>query len=162
MIKNFSLIELLIVITIIAVLAGLILVSLPRSVPGVAETRANIIHMETALDLYKKEQESYPLSQREGHINLSDPEDGEVKAMIVELLKLHSFVITDNAMPKDHWGNDLYLIYSHQYDSSVHSISQKHLPEKVYLNPRSFQLISSGPDGSFDSCDDNVGNFDQK
>ena len=162
MIKIFSLIELLIVITIIAVLAGLILVSLPRSVPGVAETRANIIHMETALDLYKKEQGDYPLTKREGHINLSDPEDGEVKAMIIELLKLHSFVITDNGMPKDHWGHDLYLIYSQQYASSAHSLTQKHLPEKVYLNPRSFQLISSGPDGSFDSSDDNVGNFDQK
>jgi prepilin-type N-terminal cleavage/methylation domain-containing protein len=160
--NRFTLIELLIVISIIGVLAGLLFTSLPPTVPGVAETKTTLHNIEMAIESYKKSNGEYPLSARLSHINLSDTSDPEVKSTIISLLKEHSFRVNSQGVPEDYWENPIYLIYNSQYSASPYAQSIGGLDEQVFYNPKSFQLISGGPDGSASTpgaVEDNVGNF---
>jgi prepilin-type N-terminal cleavage/methylation domain-containing protein len=160
--QHFSLIELLIAISIIAILASLVFFSLPTTVPGVAETKTSIHNIEMAMENYKRTHGQYPLIDRSSHINLSDVSDPEIKSTIIALLKEHTFRVNAEGAPEDYWEHPIYLIYSSQYSASPYAQTIDGLGDEVYFNPKTFQLISGGPDGSASHpgvVDDNVGNF---
>jgi type II secretory pathway pseudopilin PulG len=165
--RHFTIVELLVVITIIAILAGLTLSFLLKSQePGFrVATKATILNIERALDSYKVSNGHYPLESIAGAINLSDASNSEVKSAIVELLKLESFSVNDQGVPEDDWENPIYLIYAKNYGVSPLAASIPSLSEQVFYNPNSFQIVSGGSDGtktSLGAAEDNVANYPKK
>lgn len=89
--RGFNLIELMVVITIIALLAGVVALNLFGAVEDAKRTKAkdDIANMSTALDLYKLEKGRYPSELRELTQPTKKHPDGIMKKL-----------------PKDPWDND--------------------------------------------------------
>ena len=160
--KSFTLIELIVVITIIAILMAILVPNFPMGPIGRSATKSDIIKIEMALIEYKSRNGEYPFHDRNDAINLSDSTDSEVKKIIIELLKIESFDTNENGVPIDYWENPIYYINKKDYNSSSMTASVPSLSEKVYYNPKTFQLVSGGPDGtktSLGNAEDNVANY---
>lgn len=163
--RRFSLVELLVVMTILIILMGIFLPGIPTEPIHIAETRGDIANIELALNAYRSNHGTYPFEDRTQAVNLSDASDSEVKKVIVELLKLHTFSINEQGVPMDAWENPIYFIHHKNYRDSPLTGSFPNLSERVYYNPRSFQLVSGGPDGtetSLGSVEDNVANYPKR
>ena len=106
-IKGFTLIELMVVIVILGILAGLIV---PRimSRPGEAKqmkAKIQIESLETALKLYKLDNGAYPTTEQGLLALVEPPETGNVP----KNWKSGGY-LEKGKVPKDPWGNDfIYL-----------------------------------------------------
>lgn len=106
-IKGFTLIELMVVIVILGILAGLIV---PRimSRPGEAKQmkgKIQIESLETALKLYKLDNGAYPTTEQGLQALVEPPETGNVP----KNWKSGGY-LEKGKVPKDPWGNDfIYL-----------------------------------------------------
>jgi len=123
--RGFTLLEILIVITILGILASLVAVKLMDR-PGEAralKAEMDIKSLETALKLYKLDNAFYPTTEQGLSSLVEQPTTGRIPTKWREGGYLEKSVV-----PKDPWGND-YL----------------------YLNPavrnRDFDLWSYGADG---------------
>ena len=122
--KGFTLIELMVVIVILGILAGLIV---PRIMgrpdeARQAKARIQIESMETALKLYKLDNGSYPTTEQGLQALVEAPEVGELAQSWRE-----GGYLEKGKIPKDPWNN-----------------------EYIYLSPGTqgdFDLISYGADG---------------
>lgn len=160
--RRFSLIELLVVVTIIAILMALFLPSLPETIPWVPETQAQLATIELAMEQYKTQKGDYPFKGLSGNINLTHSQVPEIREGVLDLLRIEGFETNKEGMPVDHWGHPIYLILSKDYATEGLAKKRENLAEDIYYRPRSFQLISGGPDGSDDGLGhekDNIYNF---
>jgi general secretion pathway protein G len=123
--KGFTLIEILVVVVILGVLAGLVV---PRIVskPGEArqtKARMQIENIETALKLFKLDNGYYPTTEQGLKALVQKPSIGRVPARWRE-----GGYLEKGKVPKDPWSNDF-----------------------IYLSPgvhnKDFDLISLGADG---------------
>jgi general secretion pathway protein G len=122
--KGFTLIELMVVIVILGILAGLIV---PRIMgrpdeARQAKARIQIESIETALKLYKLDNGSYPTTEQGLQALVEAPEVGELAQSWRE-----GGYLEKGKIPKDPWNN-----------------------EYIYLSPGTqgdFDLISYGADG---------------
>lgn len=122
--RGFTLIELMVVIVILGILAGLIV---PRIMGRPDEARQakatiQIESMETALKLYKLDNGSYPTTEQGMQALVEPPEVGELARSWRE-----GGYLEKGKVPKDPWSN-----------------------EYIYLSPGTqgdFDLISYGADG---------------
>ncbi len=130
--KGFTLIELMVVIVILGILAGLIV---PRimSRPGEAKqmkARIQIESLETALKLYKLDNGFYPTTEQGLQALVEPPETGNVP----KNWKTGGY-LEKGRLPKDPWGNDF-----------------------IYLSPGvngEYDITSYGADGVPDGEDEN-------
>jgi general secretion pathway protein G len=102
--RGFTLIELMVVIVILGILAGLIV---PRIMdrPGQAKqmkARAQIESLETALRLYKLDNGNYPTTEQ-GLVSLVEPPPSAQKWKKGGYLE-------KGKVPKDPWGNDYIFL----------------------------------------------------
>jgi type II secretory pathway pseudopilin PulG len=169
--KYFTIIELLVVISIIAIMAGMLIGGLGGASDKKLEvaTKGEIMKLELALEKYKADFGDYP-SFFSANLQVSSNH-----ALIADLLKYESFSVDDQGGVVDAWENGIFFIHNKDYVSSYADATKtKEHPKKistldVYYNPRSFQLISAGKDGYIyqnstgtDKTTDNIYNFDVK
>ena len=129
--KGFTLIELMVVIVILGILAGLIV---PRimSRPGEAKqmkAKIQIQSLETALKLYKLDSGSYPTTEQGLQALVEPPQSGDIP----KNWKKGGY-LEKGRVPKDPWGNDF-----------------------IYLSPGvngDYDIISYGADGVPDGEDE--------
>lgn len=134
--KGFTLLELMVVLVILGMLAGLVVPNLMENQEEAQKqsTRINIKSIEAAMKMYKLRNNYYPTTEQglEALVNQTDiepipkrfPDDGFLEDL-----------------PVDAWGNEYILISPGDNGS--------------------FDIISSGPDGEPDTEDD-ITNFDDQ
>lgn len=130
--KGFTLIELMVVIVILGILAGLIV---PRimSRPGEAKqmkAKIQIQSLETALKLYKLDNGAYPTTEQGLQALVEPPQAGDIP----KNWKKGGY-LEKGRVPKDPWGNEF-----------------------IYLSPGvngDYDIISYGADGVPDGEDEN-------
>jgi general secretion pathway protein G len=115
--RGFTLLEILIVITILGILASLVAVKLMDR-PGEAralKAEMDIKSLETALKLYKLDNSFYPTTEQGLQALVEKPSTGRIPAKWREGGYLEKDVV-----PKDPWGNDfLYIspgVHNRDYD----------------------------------------------
>jgi general secretion pathway protein G len=160
--KHFTIVELLVAISIIAVLAGMLVGGLggAQEQGSKAATKADILKLEMALEQYKRDNGAYPW------ITISDPKtltqnptSDANDPSIADILAFESFTVNDSGAAIDAWDNIIYYIPNNSYGSGA--TPGETIFNGVYYNPKSFQLISAGPDGTIGN-DDDIYNFDKK
>jgi general secretion pathway protein G len=125
---GFTLVELMLVLVILGILAGLVLPKFSGRAEQAKETAAvtEIASFNTALAAYEVDTGSYPREQ-----------DG-LRALVIQPSDVSGwrgpYLLSD--IPMDPWGHP----YTYQY------------PGK--LNPSGYDIISAGPDGQFGTADD--------
>lgn len=137
--RGFTLIELMVVIVILGVLAGLIIPRIMGSPEKARRTKARIQieSLETALKMYKLDNGVYPSTEQGLEALVSAPEVGR----LAKSWKKGGY-LEKGKVPKDPWKNDY-----------------------IYLSPGlhgDFDLMSYGPDGQPGGEDENedVNNWD--
>ncbi|MBI1388788.1 MAG: type II secretion system protein GspG [bacterium] len=130
----FTLVELLLVVTIIGILAGAVLVNIGGQTEKAKITRAksDISTIETALNLYEIQIGQYPTTDQGLQALIEDP--GGVEGWNKPFLNKKNF--------RDPWGND----YRYR------------IPGSQGIN---FDLYSTGPDGQ-EGTDDDIGNWEKE
>ena len=130
--RGFSLIELMVVIVILGILAGMIM---PRFMgrtddAKLVKAKVDIAALETALKLYKLDNGAYPTTEQ-GLKSLIKPPDKEggpgnwKKGGYIE----------KSSLPKDPWGNDyIYLSPGTQYDFEIISYGADGVPGGEGIN----------------------------
>ena len=128
----FTLVELLLVVTIIGILAGAVLINFSGQANRAKETRArmDIQNLETALQTYEITYGSYPGSD-EGIQALTEPPEDGGKALL-----------TSNSI-RDPWGNDYVYVYPGSRSNA------------------DYDLYSFGAD-SQEGTEDDIGNWDEE
>ena len=124
--KGFTLIEMLLVLTILSLLAGLVF---PRMMhhgqdAKLKATKVQMKALEEALGLYEMDQGGFP----KGTSGLS--------ALVVKPAGASNWHKYLKQVPKDSWGNDYVYVFPGKHD------------------PEGFDLASAGPDGQFGTEDD--------
>jgi len=135
--RGFTLLELMLVVVIIGLLAAIVAPALiGRSKEAkVSAVKAQIANFETALDLYKMDNDEYPSSEQGLQALRAQPSgDPPANNWKGPYLK--------KAIPKDPWGND------YQYTA----------PGAV--NTDNYDIISAGPDGKMGTEDD-ITNYEE-
>ena len=129
--KAFTLVELLLVVTIIGILAGAVLVNFSGQSQRAKETRANadIANLSLALDTYELTIGEYPSTDQGLTALVEDPGIDGWRPFLTR----RTF--------NDPWGNE----YRYRY------------PGSQGIN---FDLFSVGPDGQ-EGTDDDIGNWDE-
>jgi general secretion pathway protein G len=130
-IGGFTLLELMLVVVIIGLLAAIVTPTIiGRGREAKVQTvRAQIANFETALDLYKLDNDNYP-STEQGLAALRAQPSGDPPANNWKAAYLKK------AVPKDPWGGD----YTYTCPGNV--------------NTDSFDISSAGPDGKLGTEDD--------
>ncbi|HTL51536.1 MAG TPA: type II secretion system protein GspG [Planctomycetota bacterium] len=159
---GFTLVELLVVITILALLASMITVAVMAALSSahVSETQLKINTLSVALDEYQRKFGKYPdcssddplESAKELYKNLKTPPKGVRYEFEEENFTCEDVDSSGEKAIVDAWKKPIWYMTASQYHF---------LPP----NPKTFRLVSSGPDGSFDDTDDdNIFNwkFDEK
>lgn len=137
MVKAFTLIELLLVITIISILAA---VAVPRFFGRTQEARITAARQTIvgafgiAMDLYEQDVGRYPSTEEGLQVLIQNP----------QLRNWRGPYLKSASIPMDPWGNP----YRYTYPSE--------LTNSEYL----YDIVSAGPDGTFGSNDD-VTNHDE-
>lgn len=130
-------VELMVVISVIAILAGLMTAALGTSFDSgkITDTRGNISKIEIALSQYDFANSEYPSY-------------GGILANVPQLEKLLAYEKFETV---DAWGNELRYISHDQYINNLSSVAKKigTGAAATFYNHRSFQIISAGPDGEF-------------
>jgi general secretion pathway protein G len=135
--RGFTLLELMLVVVIIGLLAAIVAPALigRGKEAKVQAVKAQIANFETALDLYKMDNDEYPSSEQGLQalraLPSGDPPANNWKGPYLK-----------KAVPKDPWGSD------YQYTA----------PGAV--NTDNYDIISPGPDGKM-GTDDDITNYDQ-
>lgn len=131
-VQAFTLVELLLVVTIIGILAGAVLVNIGGQTQKAKITRArsDIETISTALSLYEITIGQYPTTDQGLQALIEDP--GGVSGWDKPFLNKKNF--------NDPWGNE----YNYRY------------PADQGIN---FDLYSTGPDGQ-EGTEDDIGNWD--
>ena len=162
--KSFTLVEVLVVITIITILAGMILGGIGGATTQSlkANTKSTLTTLTSAIEKYKEKNGDYPaewLSPRWTDLAYSGNNLG---THIVQLLNYESFPVATSGCVIDNWDKGIRFIPAIHYgfSSSNVAVNPSLLPG-VYYNPNTFQLISAGPDGIFGNGDD-IYNFEKK
>lgn len=155
----FSLVEVMVVISIIAILVGIMTSALGSSVDGgkITDTRGEIAKVVLALNQY----------------NLSNGDYPSFAGQLVDLPDLDKLQSYEQFNTVDAWGNELRYISHDRYTTNL-SNSAKKLgvgAAATFYNHRSFQIVSAGKDGAFgsypnngelaitDQAADNIANF---
>lgn len=158
--KSFSLIELLVAISIITILAGMVIGGLNAvsEKSNVAQTKATIMLIEEAMFEYKKKNGEFPVTESKDMTSLTNTE-------------LQNLAIFGAKEVTDAWSNELYIIFPQDYsDTSAPGVyAMEYQIEgtstRVFYNQNKFQIISKGEDGEINGAwnasqdDDNIGNF---
>ncbi len=165
--KTFSLIEILIVVTIIGILLGIMFAAFNRvgDTQRKAETKTTILTIDSALTKYYEINHEYLWEGVGSEVNLSDHNDPVVTEGLIKLLKLTTFPTNDKGVVEDGWGNPIYYIHHNNYEKSSVTASIPTIGETVYYNTQEYQLVSGGLDGSKTSLGeavDNVANYPKK
>ncbi len=131
--QGFTLVELLLVLTILAILAGIVLPKMTGQGEKAKKnaTIAQISSFATALDIFEVEQGHYPKGKNGLNDLVVQPRDAQ---------NWHQYL---ENIPKDPWGN-----------AYVYECPGKH-------RPNSYDLSSAGPDGKLGNEDD-VFNWEAK
>lgn len=167
--RSFTIIELLVAISIIAILAGLMVGGLGgvNKQSSKAATKADLMKLEMALNQYYQEQGSYP-SAVNMTIKNEDGQDlgcyGLSPTDIKKLMSYESFTVNQNNIAVDSWDREIIFEPNSKYSSTDSNSKAEQVSglTGVYYNPKSFQLISAGEDGDPTTDNDNVYNFDKK
>jgi type II secretory pathway pseudopilin PulG len=158
--KHFTIVELLVAISIIAVLAGMLVGGLggAQEQGSKAATKADILKLEMAIEQYKRDNGAYPWATT----NFSDLNSSLSNPTVAELLKYESFTVNGSGEAIDAWENVIRYIPSTAYTNTLGI----QIFDNVHYNPTSFQLISIGPSGPDDptntNTSDDIYNFDKK
>lgn len=177
--KTFSLIELLVAISIITILAGMVIGGLNAvsEKNNITDTRSTIMLTQDALLKYYQDNGGYPLNGSGRHEFHSDGGGDFTDTLLKELQAYGAPVIPDPNDSSDigiydAWLRPIYIIFPDTYTSGAvtttdpDSTSQR--PEAksyslngstVYYNQRTFQIISRGSDELFG--DPNLGTNNQ-
>lgn len=134
--RAFTLIELLLVLTILGILAAIVVpkISGRTEEARVKATATQVSNFGTALDAFEVDNGFYPRGRDGLNQLLIAPRDAR---------NWHGPYLKGDAIPKDPWGND-YL----------YECPGKH-------NPTSYDLMSMGPDGKVGGGDD-IANWTQR
>ena len=124
--KGFTLVELIIVMAIIGILAGVVLVNVgsQREKATRARAIADIKEMDTALEIYHADNGFYPTTQQGLQSLLSEPNSPPIPRNWQG-----PYLRNRKTVPLDPWGNEYVYISPGDY------------------NPTSFDLFSYGNDG---------------
>ena len=149
--RLFSLIELLVAISIVTILAGMVLggLSAITNKMDIADTKANIMALQDALLKYYADKGVYPAiipatkAPKSGLIDSSYFSQTELE----ELRKYGVSGFSSDGSLLDAWGNPILLIYEKDYASYPSAGKFKMGTADVYQNIRTFQIISGGKDG---------------
>jgi type II secretory pathway pseudopilin PulG len=163
--KSFTIVELLVVITIIVVLAGMIIGGVGGATKKQNEVtiKANLMKLEMALERYKTDNGVYPWTTSQNLKTISEiPSNSDPdKIKYNALLSYETFEATSE--DKDGIVQPIYFIPKEVYTTasspSAVNLSQAGLTN-IYYNPSSFQLISTGMDSTTTS--DDIYNFEKK
>jgi general secretion pathway protein G len=114
--KGFTLIELMVVIVILGILAGLVVPRLMGRPEEAKQVKAQlqIESLETALKLYKLDNGAYPTTDQGLYALVERPVSGTVSTNWRE-----GGYLEKGAVPKDPWGNDFVYLspgLHHEYD----------------------------------------------
>ena len=183
---SFTMIELLIVCGLIVFMAGMLL----SGIGGVfeknnkARTKETIMKLDIAIRGFRKKEGRFPFDHSwvGGTMIANDDADTTISANLAKLEEYEEVLIKDSnddwavldSFEVDGHGKPLWIILSYDYTNSDNSspsmnfdpsIDEKPQAKKVslvdqYYQPDSFQIISAGPDGDYDTETDNVYNFD--
>jgi len=175
--NKFSLIELLVSISIIAVLAGMVIGGLGAisEKSNVADTKSKIMLLENALLSYYQEYGEYP-SLANGTLisgNIGSFEDFGNGSNLFDDDQLRYFAAEGVSTELyDSWDQGMFLIYPENYGDNFTIFNEAAQFEMgtvdVFYNQKTFQIISAGPDGQIGNGDpgthqslkkDNVTNF---
>lgn len=132
--RAFTLVELLLVVTIIGVLASLIV---PRFVGRSQEARVTAAKQEivgtlgVSLDLFEQDMGRYPTSEEGLQVLMVSPSQGTVTSWRGPYLK-------SATVPLDPWGQEYRFTY----------------PSQLTDVPTLYDLVSAGPDGQYGTDDD--------
>ena len=166
--RSFTIIELLVAISIIAILAGLMVGGLGgvNKQSNKAATKADLMKLEMALNQYYQDNGSYPvavsITSFKDEKNVNHTCYGLSTSDTASLLNYESFTLNENNKAVDSWEREIIFEQSSNYGSSNSKAEQLSGLSGVYYNPKSFQLISAGEDGDPTTDNDNVYNFDKK
>ncbi|MBF0197750.1 MAG: prepilin-type N-terminal cleavage/methylation domain-containing protein [Planctomycetes bacterium] len=154
---SFTIVEILVAVTIIAILAGIYISINVSTRQEKALTTALLLKLELALEEYKNVNGGYPtpdmtgtyprlkITWLQGHGDFSpddiNPENGS--------LFFSDYFTEKNGTPKEL----RYVPYNLYYDNNYKNYVE------LGVNMKSFQIISAGPDGDFGKDSDNVVNY---
>jgi general secretion pathway protein G len=157
---SFSLVEVLVVISIIAILAGILTVALDQG-------NENKMHLETRGEISKIE-----MALNQFNLDTGDyPNYAGLLANAPDIDKLKSY---ETFKTTDAWGNEIQYFSHAQYGANSSAVAKKigGGATATFYNHRSFQLISSGKDEQFgdyysdsqvsDEAKDNIANYEIK
>jgi prepilin-type N-terminal cleavage/methylation domain-containing protein len=159
--RHFSLIELLVAISIITILAGMVIGGLNAvsEKSNIADTRSTVMLLQDALLKYYQDNSGYPEKGSGIHELYSNPSTGTFNQSILKDLQAYGAPVTPDPNSTqigvyDAWGKPLYIIFPDSYTVNASATDPEAKSydlngSTVYYNQRTFQIISAGSDEAF-------------
>lgn len=150
---NFTLIELLIVIIVIAIISGMLMAAMESVIKrrGKVETKAVILTLMDGLKKYEEEHGDFPDS------NVSNWNSSVLYDTLVNIDKPYCEIdnvhINENNVIVDSWGNPIYYVtakYYHRARANDDKIALTYDRGKKYRNSTTYVLRSFGENGRND------------
>jgi prepilin-type N-terminal cleavage/methylation domain-containing protein len=173
--KRFTLVELLVVIGIIAVLAGILLPTISIAIKKVriGRARTEMASLITAIKMYESEYDLLPIKytavdSAELDNSATPPQYDELISFLSQtgsykangnLRKNKMLDVKRPGEYKDPWGKDYHVVFDTNADGSISSTSVDGMVDGKDL-PYSIIVWSDGPDKEFNTSDANSANKD--
>ncbi|MCX7919687.1 MAG: type II secretion system major pseudopilin GspG [bacterium] len=135
---GFTLMEIMLVVVIIAILAGFIIPNAVKQLPGVKidRTKADIVNISNVIDLYYMHNGNYPTTDQGLQALIEKPTSAPIPK------DWRGPYLKKKQVPVDPWGNE----YKYKCPGDH--------------NPEEYDIWSMGPDGQ-DGSEDDIGNWEK-